>query len=57
LLTDLGVSGCVHEKHAEEHDMASDASSFCIVNLNSRDLSDLCSLHIEEAAEVSTKVI
>jgi hypothetical protein len=56
LLTNLGVCGSVHEKHAKEHNVASDASNFCIVNLKSRNLADLCSLNVEEAAQVSTKV-
>jgi hypothetical protein len=57
LLTNLVVSGRVHEKHAKEHDVACDASSFCIMNLESGDLSNLCSLDIEEATWVSIHVI
>jgi hypothetical protein len=57
LLTDLVVSGRVHEEHAKEHDVACDASNFCIMNLKSGHLSNLCSLNIEEAALVSTNVI
>ena len=54
LLTNLVVSGSIHEKHAKAHNMAGDASSFCVMNLDSGDLSDLCSFNIEEAALVNT---
>ncbi len=53
LLANLMVRSGVHEKHAKEHDMACDASNFCVMNLDSGDLSDLRSLNVEEAAVVS----
>jgi hypothetical protein len=57
LLANLMVRSGVHEKHAKEHDMACDASSFCVMNLDSGDLSDLRSLNVEEAAVVSKSLI
>lgn len=57
LLTDLLVCGGVHEKHAKEHDMACDASSLCIVDLESGHLSNLRFLNVEEAVFVSEKAM
>jgi len=57
LLANLIVRSGVHEKHAKEHDMACNASSFCVMNLDSGDLSDLRSLNVEEAAVVSKSLI
>ncbi len=57
LLANLVVRGGVHEKHAKEHDMARDTSSFCVMNLDSGDLSNLRSLNVEEAAVVSKLLI
>jgi hypothetical protein len=53
LLANLMVRSGVHEKHAKEHDMACDASSFCVVNLDSGGFPNLRSLNVEEAAVVS----
>jgi hypothetical protein len=38
---DLMMSSGVHQKHAEEHDMASDAARLGVVNLNGSLRSDL----------------
>ncbi len=57
LLANLMVRSGVHEKHAQEHDMARNASSFCVMNLESGDLSNLRSLNVEEAAVVSKSLI
>lgn len=48
LLSDLGVRRCVHQQHAQEHDMSCYPSSFGIVDLHSRLRSDLVPLHVEE---------
>jgi hypothetical protein len=53
LLTDLVMGSGIHEKHAKTHDVPGDTSCFCIMNLDSSDLSNLCSLNVEEAAFVS----
>lgn len=52
LLTDLGVSRGVHEKHAQEHDVASDASCLSVMNLESRDFADLRYFNVEEALKM-----
>lgn len=53
LLTDLCVSSRVHEKHAQEHDMPRDATSFGVVDLNGCNFSDLSLLDVEEADSIS----
>jgi hypothetical protein len=57
LLTDLCVGSCVHQKHAEKHDMSSNTTSFRVVDLDGCDLSDLGFLDIEEAEDVSLLVM
>lgn len=53
LLPDPVVCCGVHEQHAEQHDMASDATSLGVVDLKSNLRSNLTLLYIEEAERVS----
>jgi hypothetical protein len=49
------VMGCgVDHKHAKQHDVASDTTSFCVVNLKSNLRSDLSAFNVEEAIVVRT---
>lgn len=50
LLPDPVVRRRVHEEHAEEHDMASDATRLSIVDLQSRHRANLRLLDVEKAA-------
>ena len=49
LLSDFGVGGGIHEKHAEEHDVSSDSTGLGVVDLDSSDWSNLVLLDVEEA--------
>jgi hypothetical protein len=53
LLSDAEMSSRVYQEHAEEHDMASDAARFGVMDLDGRDWSDLRFLNIKEAFLVS----
>lgn len=48
LLTDTGVSSGIHEHHAEEHHMASNATGLGVVDLQSSDRTDLPQLDVVE---------
>jgi hypothetical protein len=50
------VSGGVHEQHAKKHDMASNATRLCVVNLKSRHGTNLGLLDIEEVDVVGCGV-
>jgi hypothetical protein len=52
LSPDLGMSGGVHEEHAEEHDISGNAARLSIENLNGGLGPDLRPLNIEEASHV-----
>jgi hypothetical protein len=52
LLPNAVVRGRVHEKHAEEHNMASDSTRLSVVDFQSAHRTDLGLLDIEEAASV-----
>src|SRR4051812_4551249 len=56
LLSDLVVCGCVHEQHAEQHDMTSYASWLGVMDLNCCDGSNLCFLDVEEVDIMSKNV-
>lgn len=49
LLTNLGMGRCVHEQHAQEHDVTSNTTNLSVVDLNCSNRSNLSSLNIEEA--------
>lgn len=49
LLTNSVVRSCVHEKHAEQHDVAGDTARLSVVDLQGEDRSDLRYLDVEEA--------
>lgn len=51
LLANAIVGGRVHHEHAEEHDMARDATGLCVVDLDRRHRSNLRLLDVEEARE------
>lgn len=53
LLANPVMSGCVHHKHAEKHNVTGDATRLSVMNLHGQLRSDLCSLDIEEAARFS----
>jgi hypothetical protein len=53
LLPDAVMSRCVHQQHAEKHDVAGDATSLRVVNLHGRDRTNLGLLDVEEAVPVS----
>jgi hypothetical protein len=49
------VMGCgVDHKHAKQHDVASDTTSFCVVDLKSDLRSDLSAFNVEKAIVVRT---
>jgi len=48
LAADLVVSGGVHYEHYEQHEMASDATSLCVVNILGALLTDLSFLNVDE---------
>ena len=48
LLSDFGVGGCIHQKHAQKHNVAGDTTSLSIVYLDCRLWSDLRLLHVVE---------
>lgn len=48
LLTNLCVCGCVHEKHAEEHDMPCYSSSLSVVDLDCGNGANLRLFDVEE---------
>lgn len=54
LLADFGMGCSIHEQHAKEHNMPSNTTRLCVVDLNGCFWSDLSLLNIEEAAKVST---
>lgn len=54
LLANPVVGSRVHHEHAEKHDVTSYTTRLGVMNLNSQLRPDLCSLDIEEAANVST---
>jgi hypothetical protein len=56
LLADSVMSGRIHHKHAEKHDMTGDTTGLSVVDLNGQFGTHLCSLDVEEAAGVSTKL-
>jgi hypothetical protein len=43
----------IHKKHAEEHHVTSNTTSFGVVDLESGNFSNLSSLNIKEAGKVS----
>ena len=53
LLPYLRMSCGEHKQHAEEHDVACDAASLSVMNLYSCSRSDLISLYVKEAMNVS----
>lgn len=52
LLTNAIVGSCVHEKHAEQHEMAGDAAGLCVMDLQGGDGADLSLLNVVEAASM-----
>jgi hypothetical protein len=54
LLSNPVMRSGVNQKHAEQHDVSSNATSFCVVNLKRNLRTDLDALNVEEAAIVST---
>ena len=56
LLSNLVMSSCVHEQHAQEHDMTGDSSRLSVVNLNGRNRANLGALDVEEVDIVSQNV-
>lgn len=56
LLPNLCMSRRVHEQHAQQHDMPSNATSLRIVNLHGRFRSDHRALDIEEVDVVRSGV-
>jgi hypothetical protein len=48
LLSDLGVSGRVHEEHTKQHDMSCYPASLCVVDLDGGKWAELDTLHVEE---------
>jgi hypothetical protein len=48
LLTDLLVSGCVHQKHAKKHDMSSDSTRLLVVNVEGLERTDLRLFDVKE---------
>lgn len=49
LLSDLCVRRCVHQQHAQQHDVAGDSTSLGIVDLQSKLGTDLAFLDVVEA--------
>ncbi len=56
LLANLGVGGCIHQKHAQHHNVTSDTSSFRVVDLNRSDRTNLVLLDVKEAVIWSADV-
>lgn len=56
LLADLVVGGGVHEEHAEEHDMTSDATSLGVVDLDGGLRTELSLFDVEEVDIVGKNV-
>jgi hypothetical protein len=52
LLADLVMSSSVHQKHAEQHDVARDTTRLDVMNLDSSDWTNLGLLDVEEALGV-----
>lgn len=44
-----------HHQHAKEHDVSSDSTSFCIMNLHRRFRAHLIPLNVEEAVGISNE--
>lgn len=42
LLTNLAVSGTIHQNHDQEHEMATDSSGLGVVDIQSDLFADLC---------------
>ena len=49
LLPDLGVRRCVHQQHAQQHDVARDAAGLRVVDVQRGFRADLSALDVEEA--------
>lgn len=47
------MSGGIHEEHAKQHDVACNATSLGVVDLNGSLRSNLCFFDIEEAIKIS----
>lgn len=56
LLPNLVMCSRIHQKHAEKHHMAGDATRLLVVDLNSRFPTDLRPLDVEEAATISVEL-
>lgn len=56
LLSYTRMSGRVHEQHAKQHDMSSDASGFRVVYLDGGLWANLGSFHVEEVDVMSRRV-
>lgn len=56
LLSDPMVCSGVHQEHTQEHDVACDAASFGVVNLDSRNWSNLSLFDIEKVDVVGSYV-
>lgn len=52
LLSNLVMSSRVHQKHAEEHNVAGNTTSLRVVNFDSQFWSNLRLLHIEETTQI-----
>ena len=50
LLSDLRVRCCVHEQHAEQHDVTSDATGLRVMDLQGKLRTNLADFDVEEAA-------
>lgn len=48
LLTYTRMGGRIHEKHAQQHNVASNAACLSVVNLERANRTDLCLLNIEK---------
>ena len=51
LLADLVVCSCVHEEHAQKHDVACDTPSLGVVNIEGGLGADLAQFDVEETVE------
>jgi hypothetical protein len=49
LLANFSVGSCIHQKHAQKHNVSSNSTSLGVMNLNGSDRSNLHSLNVEEA--------
>jgi hypothetical protein len=53
LLANLGMGSCVHQHHAQQHNVTRDTTSLGVMDLDGSHGSNLCPFNIEEAVFIS----